>query len=80
MPGGDPAKSPAKYIYVAMNPKDVAVSLFYHMRKFIDYEFTGDWDYFFECFINGKVESGSWFDDVLEWWKHEGMCVYCTKT
>ena len=66
MPGGDPAKSPAKYIYVARNSKDVAVSLFYHTRKFIDYEFTGDWDNFFECFINGKVESGSWFDHVLE--------------
>ena len=72
MPGGDPAKSPAKYIYVARNPKDVAVSLFYHTRRFVFFEFMGDWNCFFEFFINGKAESGSWFDHVLGWWEHKG--------
>ena len=40
MPGGEPAKSPAKYIYVARNPIDVAVSLFYHTRRMVCFEFT----------------------------------------
>ena len=34
MPGGPPHTASAKYIYVARNPKDVAVSLFYHLRGF----------------------------------------------
>ena len=75
MPGGEPAKSPAKYIYVARNPKDTAVSLYYHTRGFKDFEFTGNWDVFFEYFISGKAEGGPWFDHVLEWWKHKGMCL-----
>jgi hypothetical protein len=42
---------PCKYIYVARNPKDCAVSLFHHMRAFKGFEFTGEWDEFFELFM-----------------------------
>ena len=80
MPGGDPAKSPAKYIYVARNPKDVAVSLFYHARRCVCFEFTGDWDCFFEYFISGKAENGSWFDHVLGWWEHRGLLIIAPYT
>ncbi|XP_019852760.1 PREDICTED: sulfotransferase 1C2A-like [Amphimedon queenslandica] len=71
MPGRDPANSTGKYIYVARNPKDVAVSFYYHTKRLLPYEFTGDWDCFFECFMKGEVDFGSWFDHILDWWKHK---------
>ena len=70
MPSGPPSISPAKYIYVARNPKDVAVSYYHHMRLFKAFEFTGTWDDFFQLFMDGKVFYGLWFDHVLEWWGH----------
>ena len=72
MPGGLPSASPAKYIYVARNPKDVMVSYYYHhiSAKGI-FGFSGTWDVFFNLFLTGKVCFGSWFDHVLEWWRHK---------
>ena len=66
-----PHTSQAKYIYIARNPKDVAVSYFYHMRAFKRYEFSGNWDEFFSLYLSGRVYYGSWFDHVLSWWKHK---------
>ena len=71
MPGGPPHTSPAKYIYIARNPKDVAVSQYYHARGWKFFQYTGTWDHFYSMFISGKVECGLWFDHVLEWWKHK---------
>ena len=78
-PGGEPAKSPAKYIYIARNPKDVAVSNFHLMELFNpDTKFTGTWNAYFELFLTGKVYYGSWFDHVLGWWKNRGIqCHAC---
>ena len=76
MPGGEPAKSVAKYIYVARNPKDTAVSYFYHTCRFKLYEYTGDWNVFFDLFMKGEVASGLWFDHVLEWWTHRGKFLH----
>ena len=70
MAGGEPAKSPAKYIYVMRNPKDTAVSFFHHTRALALYEYEGDWDDFLERFMSGNVDHGSWFDHVLQWWEH----------
>ena len=71
MPGGPPHTGPAKYIYVARNPKDVAVSFYHHTLAYFSLiEFSGDWDDFYKLFVNGRVESGLWFDHVLAWWKH----------
>lgn len=70
VPGGSPRSSPAKYIYVARNPKDVAVSFYYHSRAFKVYEYSGNWDHFYTLFVRGQVEFGSWFDHVLGWWEH----------
>ena len=75
MPGGEPAKSPSKYIYVARNPKDTAVSYYHHKLSLTHYGFNGSWDYFFEQYLIGRVSHGSWFDHVLEWWKHRGECI-----
>ena len=75
-PGGEPAKSPAKYIYIARNPKDVAVSNFHLMELYSKHSnFTGTWDAFFELFLTGKVYYGSWFDHVLGWWKNRGTYI-----
>ncbi|ODM23809.1 hypothetical protein SI65_01398 [Aspergillus cristatus] len=69
--GGDPAQSPAKYIYIARNPKDVCVS-YYHFesRKSWAGNYTGDWEHWLQMFMQGDVQRGSWFDHVLGWWRH----------
>jgi hypothetical protein len=73
--GVEPTASPAKYVYIARNPKDVAVSYYHHLKLFTYYEFTGTWEWYFEQFFAGNVPSGSWFDHVLGWWKHKGIHV-----
>jgi len=61
------------YIYVARNPKDVAVSYYYHDRSKSGYE--GSWDEFFSLFVEGKVMYGSYFDHVLPWWQASQQAV-----
>ena len=71
MPGGLPSTSPAKYIYVARNPKDVCTSLYYYMQNIkLITNFAGTWDDIFELFMADRLYFGSWFDHVLGWWKH----------
>ena len=70
MAGGLPHTSPAKYVYIARNPKDVAVSYFYHMRAVAVMEYSETWENFYKLFVSGNVGFGLWFDHVLEWWKH----------
>ena len=57
----------AKYIYVARNPKDVAISYYYHDMSKGGYE--GTWEDHFNLFLNGEVMFGSYFDHVLSWWE-----------
>jgi hypothetical protein len=59
----------AKYIYVARNPFDCAVSFYHHTRGFPrHYEFAdGTFDDYFECFIRGEVDFGDYFDNLLSW-------------
>jgi hypothetical protein len=63
----DFAASKGKYIYVARNPKDVAVSCFHHVQSFGGYD--GTWDEYFDLFVQGQVMYGSYFDHVLPWWQ-----------
>lgn len=58
-----------KRVYVLRNPKDVAVS-FYHFHRTLDLlgPYQGTWDAFLECFLNGQIIYGSWFDHTLGWW------------
>jgi hypothetical protein len=61
-------KGPCKYIYVARDGKDVAVS-YYHLYR--DYSgFEGTFPEFFDRYLRGKVEFGSWFEHVRGWWRH----------
>jgi hypothetical protein len=57
-----------KYIYVARDGRDVAVSYYHLYRRYNGYE--GTFDEFFERFLRGRVGFGSWFTHVREWWLH----------
>ena len=69
--GGVPAENPAKYVYIARNPKDVAVS-YYHFEKEKSWagNYSGTWEHWLDLFLNGGVQRGDWFDHVLSWWAH----------
>ncbi|XP_048825260.1 sulfotransferase family 5A, member 1 isoform X1 [Brienomyrus brachyistius] len=59
--------SQAKVIYVARNPKDLAVS-FYHFHKMANFLPNPDsFEEFLEHFLEGTVNYGSWFDHVKGW-------------
>ncbi len=64
-----PLHAGARYVYVARNPLDCAVSFFHHTRGFVKhYDFAdGTFDEFFECFIAGRVDWGSYFDHLVSW-------------
>jgi hypothetical protein len=57
-----------KYIYVARNGKDVAVSYYHLYRSHNGYQ--GSFAEFFDQFLRGEVEAGSWFQHVRGWWRH----------
>ncbi|HEX7080031.1 MAG TPA: sulfotransferase domain-containing protein [Gammaproteobacteria bacterium] len=65
-----PYDAAARYIYVARNPFDCAVSFFHHTRGFVQhYDFAdGTFDDFFECFIAGEVDFGDYFEHLLSWY------------
>jgi hypothetical protein len=63
-------RGPCKYIYIARDGKDVAVSYFHFYTSHLN--FTGSFSEFFEnYFMRGKVQYGSWFQHVAEWKKHQ---------
>ncbi|XP_071484082.1 sulfotransferase 1A1-like [Diadema antillarum] len=64
---GDEPK--AKVIYVARNPKDVAVSYYHFCRFARGLPFYETWDLFFEEFLAGRAPQGNWFENVLPWWR-----------
>jgi hypothetical protein len=61
-------KGPCKYIYVARDGKDVAVSYYHLYRSYNGFE--GTFPGFFDRYLRGKVEFGSWFEHVRGWWRH----------
>ena len=70
MPCGIPNKSPGRYIYVARNPKDVAVSAFFQFKSLTWGDPNILWDDYFENFVAGQVPHGDYFDHILSWWAH----------
>lgn len=68
--GRTPWSAAAKYIYVARNPFDCAVSFYHHTRGFVrHYDFAeGTFDEFFECFIAGEVDFGDYFEHLSSWY------------
>jgi len=70
--GGDTVNSPCKYIYIARNPKDVAVSYFhFESGKQWSGNYSGPWEHWLKWFLEGKVQRGDWFNHVLSWWHHK---------
>jgi methylamine dehydrogenase accessory protein MauD len=61
-------KGPCKYIYVARDGKDVAVSYYHFYTTHMG--FKGTFDDFFPRFLRGEVHYGSWFRHVRGWWQH----------
>jgi hypothetical protein len=61
-------KGPCKYLYVARDGKDVAVSYYHFQKTHMGYK--GTFDEFFERFLRGEDHYGSWFRHVRGWWEH----------
>jgi hypothetical protein len=59
---------PCRYIYVVRDGKDVAVSYFHFYCS--HFGFTKGLPEFFNMFLRGKVQGGSWFTHVSGWWAH----------
>jgi hypothetical protein len=68
--GGVPTESPCRYVYIARNPKDVAVS-YYHFESGKQWSgnYSGPWEHWLQLFVEGRVQRGNWFDHVLSWWE-----------
>uniref|UniRef100_A0A914EKW9 Sulfotransferase domain-containing protein n=1 Tax=Acrobeloides nanus TaxID=290746 RepID=A0A914EKW9_9BILA len=66
----------SKYIYIARNPREVAVSLYKILSTKKPFPnnllvgFNGTWGQFFDSFIKGETYYGGWFDHVSEWYEH----------
>ncbi|XP_061591888.1 cytosolic sulfotransferase 3-like [Cololabis saira] len=58
-----------RIVYVARNAKDNMVSYFHFNRMNAIQPEAGDWDSFFQNFMDGKMVFGSWYDHVNNWWK-----------
>lgn len=57
-----------KIVLTVRNPKDTAVSFFNHVKNLKTfYDYDGEFDDFFEMFIDGDCEYGSYFDYYLSW-------------
>lgn len=61
-------KGPGRYIYVARDGRDVAMSYYHLYRNYNGYK--GTFAEFFELFMSGKINYGSWFKHVGGWWRH----------
>uniref|UniRef100_A0A6M2D3C4 Putative sulfotransferase fat body overexpressed n=1 Tax=Rhipicephalus microplus TaxID=6941 RepID=A0A6M2D3C4_RHIMP len=71
----------AKYIYVARNPYDCAVSCYHFMKGFIP-KTTGDvlFESFLPKFTGGMLAYGDYFDHVLPWYnlREEANVLFLT--
>ncbi|CRL03234.1 CLUMA_CG016264, isoform A [Clunio marinus] len=59
----------AKVVYVARNPKDVAVSYF-HFEKNPIFAYNGDFETYSDFFMNDQVIYAPYWKHVLDGWKH----------
>ncbi|KAH6926101.1 hypothetical protein HPB50_014330 [Hyalomma asiaticum] len=76
-----PPAEKAKYIYVARNPYDCAVSMYYFLKgktrkTFPDVSFEA----FLRLYLNGKVVYGDYFDHLLPWYerRHDSNVLFLT--
>lgn len=64
------ARPGAKLLLVTRDPRDVAVSHYYHINNTSAYKFSGSWNDFNDLFLAGWIEGG----DFWEW--HEGWAKH----
>ncbi|KAL1480381.1 hypothetical protein MTO96_051077, partial [Rhipicephalus appendiculatus] len=65
-----PLMKHAKYIYVARNPYDCAVSFFHFLKGMTPKDFPDvSFQAFFTLFLSGKVMYGDYFDHLLPWYE-----------
>mmetsp|Transcript_19713 Transcript_19713/g.27203 ORF Transcript_19713/g.27203 Transcript_19713/m.27203 type:complete len:304 (+) Transcript_19713:32-943(+) len=58
-----------RILVVNRNPLDASVSMFHHSLNISDFEYTGPWDHFQQIYLDGKVESGDYWDFYDGWWE-----------
>ncbi|XP_062968771.1 sulfotransferase 2A1 [Cynocephalus volans] len=59
--------SKAKVIYLIRNPRDILVSGYFFLNSKFFIEKPKSLPQYFECFLQGNVVYGSWFDHVRGW-------------
>jgi len=57
-----------RIIYLIRNPKDTVVSWYHFQRMNALYAFKGDFDQFFDLFLDHNVPYGSYWENVHSWW------------
>ncbi|KAI8434548.1 hypothetical protein MSG28_003096 [Choristoneura fumiferana] len=65
-----------KVVYVARDPRDVAVSYYHHNQLFKPVDFVGDFKSFWKLFMEGLLLSAPFFPHLKEAWaqrKHPNM-------
>lgn len=60
----------ARYVYVQRQVEDVAVSYYHLYRSHLGYQ--GSFSEFFERFLRGDLQYGSWFKHVAGWERQRG--------
>ncbi|XP_025101385.1 sulfotransferase family cytosolic 1B member 1-like [Pomacea canaliculata] len=58
-----------KIVYLLRNPKDVAVSLYNHVRDWTVLGYQGSWPDFLQLFLYTGVWTNRWFDMARDWKK-----------
>ncbi|HEX9941430.1 MAG TPA: sulfotransferase domain-containing protein [Thermoanaerobaculia bacterium] len=58
----------ARYIYLARDVRDVAVSAYYHSRLVSGQDLDLTW--YLDRFLAGRTLFGSWFKHLESWWPH----------
>jgi hypothetical protein len=73
--GMAPRSPVTRYLVIARNPFDCAVSFFHHTRGFPrHYDFAdGTFAEFFDCFLAGEVDFGDYFDHLESWHRVSGQ-------
>ena len=72
------AAAGAKVIVVARNAKDAAVSMLHHTANIPPFEWHGGWAEFVPLFLEGRLESNSFWEWYAGWWvasREQPSCV-----
>jgi hypothetical protein len=77
-----PFHAGARYLVIARNPFDCAVSFYHHTRGFPQhYEFAdGTFSDYFDCFIRGEVDFGDYFAHLAGWYAERHRDNVCFLT